>query len=345
MTSESTQPLDAVGIDISKDSMHLAVLPKGQSKAIVKKFANSASGIAEGLHWVQHLGIAPETAHFCMEATGVYYELVADTLHEAGFMVSVVNPAVINKFMQMRQHRSKTDAADARGIRQYAETCRPQPYKPVAQHLRRLQELVRYRQALVEERTRELNRLHALRPDSAIAGHIQQSIAACGDRISAVEADIEAFINSHDDLKRDRDLLCSIDGIAHITAHALLAELPYLHHYRSAKQLAAHAGVTPRHRQSGSSLNAATPISKIGNRAIMRILFHAAQSALRWNPIIHHLNQRLKDKNKAYKQRVCAAMRNLLHLVFGVIKHQRPFDREFLHKKLQPQQDSLTLLA
>ena len=96
---------------------------------------------------------------------------------------------------------------------------------------------------------------------------------------------------------------------------------------RTAREAAAYAGLNPSHRQSGSSLDAPSRISRIGNATLRTALYFPALAALRWNPLVAALRQRLKHQGRLKpKQIVVAAMRKLLHLCFGVLKTGKPFD-------------------
>jgi transposase len=126
-------------------------------------------------------------------------------------------------------------------------------------------------------------------------------------------------------LKAQSELLETIPGIGRRTAHLLLGEIEF-ERFDSARSLAAQAGVTPRKRQSGTSLKQ-TSLSKLGNARIRRALYFPAITAKQHNEIIKEFANRLKKKNgKTPMQIVCAAMRKLLHIAFGVLKHKRAFD-------------------
>ena len=100
---------------------------------------------------------------------------------------------------------------------------------------------------------------------------------------------------------------------------------------RTAREAAAYAGLNPSHRQSGSSLDAPSRISRIGNATLRAALYLPALAALRWNPLA--LRQRLRDRLKP-KQIVAAAMRKLLHLCFGVLKSRSiPIMQRLLTKR------------
>ena len=91
--------------------------------------------------------------------------------------------------------------------------------------------------------------------------------------------------------------------------------------------MVAYAGLNPRQHQSGTSIDRATRISKIGNAVLRAALYMPALSAMRYNSAIMALVSRLKSRGRLKpKQIVVAAMRKLLVLCFGVLKTGRPFD-------------------
>ena len=129
---------------------------------------------------------------------------------------------------------------------------------------------------------------------------------------------------------RRQKLLVSIKGIGFITAAKLLGEIRDIRAFQSASQLAAYAGLTPKNAVSGSSVRKKTVISKTGNAHIRKLLFLPAVTARNWNPIVKEFCDRLAQNGLSPMEVVCAAMRKLLHLVFGVLKSGLPFDPNYL---------------
>ena len=91
-------------------------------------------------------------AHVCMEATGRHSLDVSLTLHDAGHVVSVVNPAQIRDFARTKLGRNKTDKVDAAMIREYTELFKPVPWTPQSPAMRRLCELQTVRARIVRSR-------------------------------------------------------------------------------------------------------------------------------------------------------------------------------------------------
>ena len=113
-----------LGIDVSKDKLDVLLLLDG--KVVSGQFANSAKGFKALKKWLKFHGIADVTElHVCMEATGVYSEGIATYLYEAGYAVSVVNPARVKNYGASKLRRNKTDKADARLIADFCLTQEP----------------------------------------------------------------------------------------------------------------------------------------------------------------------------------------------------------------------------
>jgi len=130
-------------------------------------------------------------------------------------------------------------------------------------------------------------------------------------------------------LRRQRELLDSIPGIAETTAATLLAEITDITQYRSARQVAAYAGLVPRERHSGSSVRGRTRLSKIGNARLRRALYFPAITALRCSPLFQAWAAGLRDRGKCKMSVIGAAMRKLVHLAYGVLKTGKPFDPQW----------------
>ena len=131
---------------MSKKSLD-ANFARGQRKQS-RTFENSPDGWKLMLAWFKAMGGKP--AHVCMEATGRYSLGVALALHDAGHVVSVVNPAQIRDFARTKLGRNKTDKIDAVLIREYAELFKPGPWAPPSPAMRRLCELQTVRTGMVK---------------------------------------------------------------------------------------------------------------------------------------------------------------------------------------------------
>ena len=264
-----------LGVDISKLKFNVCLIKHG-GKLRHKVFPNTEAGCEQLRDWLAKQGI--EQLHACLEATGTYSEPLALFLHEAGHAVSLVNPAAIKAFAASRLSRTKTDRVDAELIARFCQAQEPPLWTQPAVEVRELQALVRRLEFLVEMRVMEENRLSSGITVEVVRASVEELLHHLNTQIKRTEELIRDHINKHPGLKRQRELLDSIPGIAETTAALLLAEVTDIKQYRSARQVAAYAGLVPRERQSGSSVRGRTRLSKIGNARLRRALYFPART-------------------------------------------------------------------
>jgi len=314
-----------LGIDIAKLKFNVCLL-LSNGKLKHKVFPNTAAGFAQLAEWLEKQGVTQ--VHACLEATGTYGEALSLYLHAAGHRVSVMNPAAIKAFAASRLSRTKTDRVDAELIARFCLAHQPPPWTPPAPEIRELQALVRRLEALIEMRVAEENRLSSGLTVVAVRTSVEETIAHLKDQISRTEKLIRRHIDNHPGLKQQRELLNSIPGIADTTAAVLLAEVPDIKLYRSARQVAAFAGLVPRERQSGSSVRGRVRLSKIGNARLRKALYFPAITALRCSAFFQAWAEGLRQRGKCKMSVIGAVMRKLIHIAYGVLKSGRPFDPE-----------------
>ena len=322
--------LPPLGLDLAKLKFN-ACLVRAGGKLRHKVFPNTAAGFSQLSEWMAKQGAG--RVHACMEATGTYGDALAAYLHEAGHTVSRVNPAALKAYAQSHLSRTKNDRVDAALIAGFCAERRPPAWEPPAPELRALQALVRRLESLVEMRTMEQNRLSSGVTVAAVRESVEEHIAYLAGQIERTEALIRDHIDRHPGLRRQRELLDSIPGIGEATAAVLLAEVPDIKEYRSARLVAAFAGLVPRERQSGSSVRGRVRLSKVGNARLRKALYFPAVTALRCSHFFQQWADGLRQRGKSKMAVIGAAMRKLIHLAYGVLKTGRPFDPEWTRKE------------
>ena len=212
-------------------------------------------------------------------------------------------------------------------IREYAKLFKPRPWTPRSLAMRRLCELQTLHAGTVAGLTEWKNRRGSGIMDDMALSLAETTIQHFTFQLEAIDQAIAETIDNDVELSAKRDLLVSINGVGGVLAGIVLAELRGPDIFGSSAAAAAYAGLNPQQHQSGLSLNRPVQISKIGNAVLRTALYMPALSAMRYNPAIIALVDRLKARGRLKgKQIVIAAMRKLLVLCFGVLKTGKEFD-------------------
>lgn len=317
-----------LGIDVAKKTLDI-VLSDGLQMSY-SQFANTASGHEQLGLWLQKQHA--HAVYVCLEATGQYGEGVAEYLYLQGFQVSVVNPARIKHYGSSKLRRNKTDKADAQLIAEYCLSQKPAPWSPPPTSFKDLQALVRHLEDLQVNRQQEVNRLASGVQNSIVIASVKALLNFLDEQIKLTKKAIQAHIDSHAELIRMQALLDTIPGIGKLTAAKLLGEIRNIMDFQNARQLAAYAGLTPRNFLSGTSVHKKSRLSKTGNSNLRHILYLPAIVAKRHNPIVNTFCTRLSQSGLRPMEVIGAAMRKLLHLIYGILKTGRPFDPNYLNQ-------------
>lgn len=314
-----------LGIDVSKDKHDLMLIIDGKRSHQV--ICNDSKGFQHLEGWLKSHHVTQ--VHACLEATGQYGEAIAEWLYSQGHLVSVVNPTRIKRYGESKLHRNKTDKADAGLIAEFCLKENPGLWEPMSLEIKHLRSLIRRLQALKDNLRQEKNRIQSGEKDEWVSEDLAIHIRFLEGRIKATEKEIRNLIDKTPGLKSQQGLLKSIPGIGDLTANTLLAEIGDFSAFDNAPQLAAYAGLNPKGHLSGSSVHKKTQVSKQGRAELRRCLYMPAIVALSFNPVIQSLADRMAKTNHQKMEIVVAAMRKLLHLAYGVLKNQLPFDPDY----------------
>jgi len=317
-----------LGIDVSKANLHLALLQK-KGKPQKRQVSNDEVGFARITSWLIEQGVSQ--VHVCLEATNTYGNAVARYLHQQGHLVSVVNPARVSGFAQSEMSRTKTDSADAGTIARFCAAMEPPQWQPPEPEAEQLQQMTRRMEDLQQMIVQEKNRLdtgwEGLREE--IEAHIQFLEA----QKQTLQTKITQHVAEHASLSQPLELLKSIKGISTLSGVQILAEISNWRMFRSARQLAAYAGLTPQAKESGTSVQGRTRMCKIGNGHLRRSLYYPALTALRCCEPIQQWAESLRARGKNKMQVVGAVMHKLIRVIYGVLKSGKPFDPDLLAAK------------
>jgi transposase len=297
-----------VGIDVSKDSLEVALRPSNT----VQSFTNDDEGIAQLIESLR----PQQPALIVLEATGKYERPVARALAVEGLLFNIINPRQGRAFARATGVLAKTDRIDARLLARFAEVLQPEARSLKDEQTEALSDLVIRRRQIVEMITAEKNRLALA--TKRVRRDIQVHIRWMEKRLEDINDDIDELIRQSP-LRREKDqLLQSVTGVGPVLASTILASLPELGTLNR-KQIAALVGVAPFNRESGRYKGK----QKIqGGRASVRnVLYMGTVAGIRSNPVLRSFYERLVAKGKPKKLALTACMRKLLVILNTMLKN------------------------
>lgn len=317
------------GIDVSSEDFAVAWENPGKSFREAR-FANTTSGHRKLCSLLTRNG---RSARVCLEATGIYHLDLALALHRTpGIQVMVANPRAPKDFHRARMRRTKTDATDAAVLVEFLKSMPFRAWKPPTADIFALRAISRRITALTVLGAQERNRRHLHRCCQELPDILEDEIQAhkefLQDSIERLTQRALEILQKNPKMRKAFQHLVSVKGIATATAIGILSELAVLPGDMTVRQWVAHAGLDPRHYESGSSVKKPTRISKTGNRYIRAALYMPALVAIRCEPNVGAFYNQLLKRGKKPIQAIVAVMRKLLHAIYGMLTHDCDFEGE-----------------
>lgn len=315
------------GIDVAKATFEAARWGQESLQEMeVRSFARTKCDAASMLTWLR--GEAPEGSRLgvVMEATGSFSEELAGWLLELDptLCVAIVNPTQTSAFLRSLGLRNKTDGLDAKALARYGHDRQPMAWEKPAPEMSILKDLVRTRGDLVDTLTAMRLRLKDHDRSSKVAIRALKSvIKALEQQVEALEKGTRAHLDRHEALARQAKRLQSIAGVGFITAVTTMVELGDLRRFTRSRQLTAFAGVSPRRKESGTSVRGKAHLCKQGSSRVRAVLYMASCAAVRFNPDLRLFYERLRAKGKLPMAALGAVMRKLLVLMRAVLQADR----------------------
>lgn len=333
------------GADVSKKTFQAAPALAGQTwspgalrELPTKRFARTVEGLHAFVAWLEEVtpaSISITSFRVVMENTGRYSTELAAMMdeHYPHFQPAIVHAVQTHAYMKSMNLRSKTDVIEARALAFYGLERRPAPYVPLSDEQTELRELVRHRAFLVEQQLALSNRQGENSPNKFVQQSENRMVNAYTREIEKTEAQIRKLILKHSELNDDINLLTTIHGVGFLTAATILAELGDLRRFTRARQLSAFVGLSPRHVQSGTSINKPAHLCKVGNSRVRKSLYLAALTAIKDKGQMQATYERHCTEGKPKMVALGAVMRKLLVLMRALLISGKPYDPQW--KKLR----------
>jgi transposase len=300
-----------VGIDVAKDSLEVACDPVGLTLTI----SNDAAGHRQLIE-----ALAGQTvASVILEASGGYERAVVAELLAAGLQAIVVNPRQVRDFARGMGELAKTDPIDARILARFGRIVQPKPRGPADPAVEPLSQLVLRRQQVSAMLVQEANRAGTV-TSPVVRKSISKIQRALQGQIDELDRLIRKHIDSDDGLSHKDGIVQSFKGAGPQTSAMLLAQLPELGQLNR-QQIAALVGIAPFDCQSGHWRGQSHIAG--GREVVRQVLYMAAMTAVRFNPVIHAFFDRLVAKGKAYKVALTACMRKILVILNSMVRSDK----------------------
>lgn len=309
--SESTS---FVGMDVSKNVLDVHILPSGEHWQV----GNDEAGCAQLVERLKALG---EAVLVVMEATNVFWRMAGAALAGAGLACAVVNPRQVRDFAKAMGKLAKTDALDAQVLGLFAQRIKPPVRALPSAQCQVAAEMLARRAQLMGMRVAEKNRL-ATASAKKVRKDIQTTIAFLEKRLSALDQEIDTWLQSTPIDQSRANLLKSFTGIGENTARSLLITLAELGSLNG-KQIGALAGLAPFAKDSGNKRG--EPHSGGGRSAVRAALYLPAITAIQHNCVIRALYQRLVQAGKHPYVAITACMRKMLVILNAMLRSNQPW--------------------
>ena len=327
-----------VGLDVGKKEFSAAIeLSTDDQKLDIralpcKKFNHTEKGVAEFLKWVD------KTIHglpfkVVMETTGHYSINLCKLLQakKKGLECCIVNPYLISNYLKSLNLPQKTDNIDAQGISRFGMERQPETTTLSTKEMEELQELSRHRDALVKAKVAFENRDESRSSESAQSLN-RDFVKTIEEHIARTEKLMAKQARQIPWVKEQMELMMSIPGVGEITAIGLCVEIGDFKQY-TRKGISAASGLSPRLRESGTSVKSAK-ISKRAPGRIRQLLYLSSNHAINKIPYLSVMYARLLAKGKTKMQVKCACMRVLIQIIRSVVVHERPYTEELSYQSL-----------
>lgn len=305
-----------VGIDVSKDFLDVHV-----GNVALRRVPNRSSGLSVLKRILSRYSVS---LVLC-ESTGGYENLAVTYFQSLGYDVCVINPRQARDFARSMGRLAKTDRIDAQILCRLADVIDVSPerarfVKPLTDERRqRLVSMVRRRRQLCDLMISERNR--RAKTDSYGSESINTVLDFLTAEVARIDRDISAHVAScFSDIS---SLLQSFTGIGPVTASTLLGELPELGKLNR-RQITALVGVAPFNRDSGY-MRGRRRISG-GRSGVRNVLFMAALSAVRFNPVLKAFFARLVAAGKPKKVALVACMRRMVCILNAMLRDGSRFE-------------------
>lgn len=300
-----TLPRTYIGVDVAKDWID-----------VFDPTTSRHERIPTDIRSLRRFAATVGSSIVILEASGGYERPVIKVLSDAGRHATCVNPRQAREFARATGRLAKSDRVDAHVLAEMGRALELVPAPPRSAERQRLSDLTAHRDDITAMIVAEKNRLR-MTEDQWIRQNILQHIKILQASQAETEAEMEAVIQTQDDLRDQAARLRGIKGIGPVVSATLIAQLPELGRL-DRRRIAALAGLAPHANDSGHRRGKRSIWG--GRDALRRSLYLAALTASRLEPRFRAFKENLLAAGKPRKVVIVACARKLLTVVNAMIR-------------------------
>ena len=331
-----------IGIDVAKDSfvacLSYLLFDREIKFVSVQNFKNNSEGFTAFSDWFKRYLATEADLYFTMEATGVYYEHLAYYLFGENYQVSVVQATQASNYKKSESQSSKTDKLDAKSLSRMGLERKLSLWKPTSEYYLLLRDLTRERSALIKDKTRLRNQIHALNHSMHLhplrKELIEERIGLIKSQIKTLDKKIKHHLTKeskdYQDVSQKIKNVLSIPGVGHTVVATVVAETDGFAKTHSVRQLISYAALSIDHSESGD-MKGKSKMKKKGNKHIKGVLFCPAFSSIRVSEDIRAFYDRVAQGRNG-RAATLAVCRKVLTLIYTLWKNNTSYDSNYIKK-------------
>jgi transposase len=333
----------ALGIDVAQKELVVSLGCMCENLSIEiyahKVFPNTKNGFSTLVSWVQKRVDPNIKVRYVMEATGVYHESLAYYLAQEECEVSIVLPNKISNYFRTLEVKTVTDKTASETIARFGLERKLDLWRRPKLVFKKLRQLTRERDQIVQDRTMAKNQLHAeqaeAEPHPSSVNRIQKRITFLNKQEKEIQQEIAKMAKEDLEVSGSIEGIRSITGVGLLTTVTVLAETNGFELIRNKRQLTSYAGFDVKEKQSGTSVRGKARISKRGNRYLRKAMHLPALTAIKHSDRFKAIFVRLVSKHGIKMKAAVAVQRKLLEMIYTIYKTKTLYNEDYLKMKCE----------
>lgn len=317
----------SIGIDVSKKTLDICFLGKNFKVLKEQKISNNDTGLGKMEKILEEYAM-DENMSFIFEATGTYHVFACLYLKEKKYSVKVFNPIISKKYAGASVRKCKTDKIDAKQIAQIG-ILEEVPEFEITKENFFLKKKISFLQTLSKQKQVLKVSIKQFSEDCDVLGHNEPDILLqAKENLKSLEKtirDLEKEISKEGKKLKEHKNISDIKGVSKKSTTIVLSYISDKN-FSSKQALTAFSGLDVSTKESGTSVHGNGKISKRGNSILRKTLTQIAWGLIMHNENFKKLFDYYKNLGKHYHAILVIIARKFLHIIFGMMKNNSPFN-------------------